>query len=156
MNGRSRLGQAVLGQAALRDILSVDRGLAGQGLRFVLSGGLVLSVYVTLTILLSDVFLVPFQIALASGFVVGVALHFTLQRLFVWKHHERFALAAGHQALRYLTVCAVQYGLTALSTSRLPGLIGLPEDAVYAMTMLVVTSLNFVVFRGKIFHPARR
>ena len=79
-------------------------------------------------------------------------IHFTLQRVFVWRHHERFALAAHHQALRYLCMCFVQYGLTALSTSWLPGALGLPVEPVYLVSALGLAGLNFVVFRGRVFH----
>jgi putative flippase GtrA len=144
-----------LAQAFLRDIRSPEWGLAGQGIRFAISGSVVALVYVTVTTVLHGLLSVPFQIALAVGFVTSVALHFTLQRVFVWRHHEGFALAAHRQVLRYLLVCASQYGLTALSTSQLPGLLGVPVEAVYLMTVLTVASINFLVFRGRIFHPVR-
>ncbi len=118
-----------------------------------MSGSLVAVVYVLITTLLHDVFSVGFQLALAIGFVTSVCLHFTLQRLFVWKHHESFALRVHHQALRYTLVCVTQYGITALSTSRLPALFGLPVELVYLMTMIVVAGVNFIVFRGRVFHP---
>jgi putative flippase GtrA len=140
-------------QAFLRDIRSPEWGIAGQGVRFALSGSLVAAVYVSVTTLLHDGFAVPFQIALATGFVVGVALHFTLQRHFVWRHRERFALPVHHQAARYLCVCGAQYGLTALSTAELPGLVGLPVEAVYLLTMFTLAGVNFAVFRGRVFHP---
>jgi putative flippase GtrA len=141
-----------LTRAFLRDIRSPEWGLAGQGVRFAISGSLVAIVYVTVTTVLHDGFAVPFEIALAFGFVVSVALHFTLQRLFVWRHYERFALEVHHQALRYLLVCACQYGITALSTAKLPRLLGLPVEAVYILTMLIVAGANFVIFRGRVFH----
>ncbi len=142
-----------LARAFLRDIRSPRWGVAGQGFRFALTGSLVAGVYVGVTTLLHSAFAVPFQIALAIGFVMGVALHFTLQRVFVWRHDERFALAVQHQAARYLLMCAFQYGATALSTSQLPDLLGLPVEAVYLATMLTLASLNFLIFRGRIFHP---
>lgn len=142
-----------LAQAFVRDLRSPERGLAGQVFRFVLSGSLVAVVYLTVTTVLHDAFAVPFQIALAAGFVVGVALHFTLQRVFVWKHHESFALSAHHQALRYLCLCLAQYGITALFTSQLPDRLGLPVEVVYVVTALGLAGLNFVVFRGRIFQP---
>jgi putative flippase GtrA len=145
-----------LARAFVRDIRSPRWGLAGQGVRFALSGALVALVYVAVTTLLHDAFDVTFQIALAIGFVVSVALHFTLQRLFVWRHYERFALPAGHQAIRYLCVCGVQYAVTALSTAKLPGLVGLPVEVVYLATMLTVAGVNFLLFRGRIFHAATR
>jgi putative flippase GtrA len=149
----SRLSPA---QAFLRDIRSPEWGLAGQGIRFALSGSLVAVVYLTVTTVLHDAFGVHFQIALAVGFTAGIALHFTLQRLFVWRHHQSFALPIGHQALRYLCLCCGQYALTALSTAKLPSLLGLPVEAVYLVTALGLAGLNFLVFRGRIFHPDSR
>ena len=139
--------------AFLRDVRAPEWGIAGQGFRFALSGVLVAVLYVTVTTVLHDVFAVPFQIALPIGFVSGVCLHFTLQRLFVWRSHQRFALALAHQAVRYLAVCTSQYALTALSTSQLPPLLGLPVEAVYVVTMLTLAAFNFLIFRGRIFHP---
>jgi putative flippase GtrA len=144
-----------LALAFLRDIRSPEWGLFGQGFRFALSGSIVAVVYVTVTTVLHDAFAVPFQIALAIGFVVSVCLHFTLQRFFVWRHYEGFALEIQHQALRYLLMCATQYGITALSTSQLPGVLGLPVEIVYFATMLTVAGLNFMIFRGRVFHPGR-
>lgn len=137
----------------LRDIRSPEWGLVGQGVRFVISGCLVAATYITVTTLLHFVFGVAFQVALAIGFATGVALHFTLQRLFVWRHHEQFALPVHHQVARYLVVSASQYGITALSTSRLPSVLGVPVEVVYVLTMLTVTSVNFLIFRGRVFHP---
>jgi len=142
-----------LAQAFLRDVRSPEWGVLGQLFRFALSGSLVAVVYVSVTTVLHDAFAVHFQIALAIGFAVGVALHFTLQRVFVWRHHEDFALAAHRQAWRYLCVCASQYGLTALSTSQLPDLVGLPVEVVYVATMLALAAINFAIFRGGVFHP---
>jgi putative flippase GtrA len=142
-----------LAQAFLRDIRSPRWGVIGQLLRFALSGGVVAVVYVSLTTVLHDVFAVPFQIALAIGFSVGVVLHFTLQRVFVWRHSEAFALAVHFQAARYLCVCASQYGVTALSTAVLPSVVGLPVEVVYITTMLALAVFNFIVFRGRVFHP---
>ncbi|HEX5853860.1 MAG TPA: GtrA family protein [Solirubrobacteraceae bacterium] len=137
----------------VRNIRSPESGLAGQGVRFALAGTIVAGVYVGVTTLLHSLLAVPFQIALATGFVASVALHFTLQRLFVWRYHEQFALAMRHQALRYLLVCVTQYGITAISTSRLPDLLGLPVEVVYVITMITLAGLNFLIFRGRVFHP---
>jgi putative flippase GtrA len=143
-------------RAFVRDMRSPEWGLFGQGFRFALAGSLVALVYVSVTTLLHRVFAVPFQVALAIGFCTGVALHFTLQRLFVWRYHEKFALGLNHQALRYLLVCTTQYGVTALSTSLLPDALALPVEVVYVMTMLTLSAVNFLVFRGRVFHPGSR
>lgn len=146
-------GRLQLAQAFLRDIRSPDWGVAGQLVRFALSGSIVALVYVSVTTLLHNALGVRFQIALAVGFAVGVLCHFTLQRAFVWRHHQDFALAAHHQAARYLCVCASQYGITAASTYWLPALLGLPVEAVYLMTMITLAIVNFLLFRGRVFHP---
>jgi putative flippase GtrA len=145
-------GRLLLARAFLRDVRSPDWGLAGQGIRFAVSGALVATVYISVTTLLHEALGVRFQIALVSGFLCGLALHFTLQRLFVWRHHQSFALALHQQAARYLLICLTQYGLTALSTAQLPGLLGLPVEVVYLMTVLAITGINFTLFRGRVFH----
>ncbi|HUA75575.1 MAG TPA: GtrA family protein [Solirubrobacteraceae bacterium] len=133
-------------------LLSPELGLLGQGFRFALAGGLVSLVYVLTTILLADVAGVPFQVALPLGYAIGLATHFTLQRVFVWVHHEEFALPVHHQVGRYLLVAAVQYGLTAASTSFFPGLLGVSTELVYLATVAILVSANFFVFRYGIFH----
>jgi putative flippase GtrA len=124
----------------------------GQGVRFALAGGIVALVYLTVTIVLADVFGVPFQAALAIGFGVATIVHFTLQRVFVWIHHEEFALPMHHQAARYLAAASVQYGLTAASTAFLPSVLDAPTEVVYLVTVAAVISTNFLVFRHGIFH----
>jgi putative flippase GtrA len=137
----------------LRDIRSPEWGIAGQGLRFAIAGTIVAAVYITVTTVLHGLLGVTFQIALVSGFTTGVIIHFTLQRVFVWRHYQKFALAIHHQALRYIGVCFIQYGLTALSTSQLPKTLGLPVEVVYLATAIGLAGLNFVLFRGRVFHP---
>lgn len=129
-----------------------DPGLVRQGLRFALAGGTVTLVYLITTTVLAEAFGVAFQAALAIGFSVGLIVHFTLQRVFVWTHHEEFALPLRHQVGRYLMVAAAQYGVTAASTSFLPSALGVSTEAVYLLTVTVVVSTNFVVFRHRIFH----
>jgi putative flippase GtrA len=155
MSATTARNRSQLAWEMLRDSRSPKWGIAGQGVRFLVSGGLVALVYSTVTIALSDGVGLAFQLALAIGFTVSVALHFTLQRLFVWRHHESFALGGSSQAVRYLTVCITQYALTALSTSQLPRLLGVSVEPVYLATILTVGAINFLVFRSCIFHPLR-
>lgn len=152
MNAISSSNRLRFAGAFLRNIRSPEWGIAGQGIRFAIAGTIVAVVYIGLTTVLHDALGVPFQIALITGFCVGVAVHFTLQRVFVWRHHGSFALPIHHQAIRYFGVGCVQYGLTALSTSQLPGLLGLPVESAYVATVFVLAALNFVAFRGRVFH----
>ncbi|HVR05725.1 MAG TPA: GtrA family protein [Solirubrobacteraceae bacterium] len=133
-------------------LLRPEGGLFGAGLRFAISGVIVTAVYLSSTTFLAVVVGLPFQVALPLGYGLGLCVHFTLQRVFVWVHHEEFALPFHHQAARYLLLAGAQYGVTAASTALLPGLLGLPIEVVYLLTVLCVTAANFVVFRLVVFH----
>lgn len=137
----------------MRTLRTPESGVLGQGVRFAVSGGAVALVYLATTTVLAEVVGMPFQAALAIGFCIGLVVHFTLQRLFVWTHHEEFALPLSHQLGRYLVAAAVQYGVTAASTGLLPSAVGVSTEIVYLATVAVVLSTNFLVFRNGIFHP---
>jgi putative flippase GtrA len=137
---------------AVYDLRASHRILLGQGVRFALAGGTVGLIYLLTTTVLAVVVGIAFQVALAIGFSVGLGLHFTLQRLFVWAHHEGFALSLHRQVGRYLLAAGVQYGLTAASTSLLPSALGLATEVVYLATVALLASANFLVFRHGIFH----
>ena len=128
--------------------------LGRQGVRFILTGGFVALVYIAVTTLLAEVIGLPFQLALAVGFSLAIATHFTLQRMFVWRNAAAYALRLRHQIARYLAVAAVQYGLTAASTAVLPHALGVSPEVVYLPTVAVLSAANFVVFRARIFHVA--
>lgn len=138
-----------------RTLRAPDSGVVGQGVRFALSGSIVAICYLATTTLLAEVAQTPFQAALAIGFSVAVMVHFTLQRMFVWTHHEEFALSLRHQAGRYLAVAGVQYGITAASTALLPRTLGVSAEIVYLATVAVVLGINFLVFRNVVFHAKR-
>jgi putative flippase GtrA len=129
--------------------------LFSQGLRFAFTGCAVSAVYLLTTSALSLLVGLPFQVALAIGFVVAVAMHFGMQRLFVWTDHDGFALAAPHQVSRYLLAATTQYGITAASTSFIPAALGLPVVLVYLAIAFPVALVNFIVFRNYIFHGER-
>jgi putative flippase GtrA len=144
-------------RARITHLRSPRSGLLGQMVRFGLAGGSVAVLYLTVTTVLSQVLGVAFQLALAIGFTSGLLLHFTLQRVFVWTHHEEFALGLSHQVRRYLTMAAAQYAATAASTAVLPGALGASNEVVYLVTMVVVTTVGFLLMRFVIFHagPSR-
>ena len=145
----SRTGRA---RELARTLRAPESGLLGQGVRYALAGCTVALVYLATTIVLADLVGMPFQAALAIGFSVGLMVHFTLQRVFVWTHHEEFALPLHYQAGRYLLVAGAQYGVTVASTSLLPRLLGVSTEFVYLATVAVTISTNFLVFRHGIFH----
>jgi putative flippase GtrA len=127
-------------------------GLLGQGVRFALAGGTVSVVYLGTTTVLAELVGLPFQAALALGYGVALATHFTLQRKFVWVSDRDFVLPFSHQAARYLLVSGIQYGLTVLSTALLPAALGVATEVVYVLTVAVLVCVNFVIFRFGIFH----
>jgi putative flippase GtrA len=136
----------------VRALKAPESGLLGQGVRFGLAGATVALVYLATTTILAEGAGLAFQAALAIGFCVGLLVHFTLQRVFVWAHHEEFALPLHHQITRYMVVAAAQYGVTAASTGLLPSALGVPTELVYLATVAVVLSANFLLFRNGIFH----
>jgi putative flippase GtrA len=139
-------------RAAVRTLRSPNSGVLGQGVRFLFAGGIVVVVYVTTTTVLADVVGLHFQVALAIGFAVALLVQFNLYRIFVWVHHEEFALPVRHQVGRYLVAAAINYGLTAAATAVLPGLLGVPTEAVYLVMVAALPVINFVVLRYVIFH----
>ncbi len=138
--------------SAARSLRSPSSGLLTHGIRFAMSGGTVALVYLATTTLVADVAGIAFQVALAIGFCVGLSAHFTLQRAFVWTHHEEFELPLRHQLGRYLVLAAVQYGVTVASTSLLPSALHVSTEIVYLVTVAILISINFLVFRHGIFH----
>jgi putative flippase GtrA len=124
-------------------------------MRYALAGAFVGLVYLLTTTFLAVVVGLPFRDALAIGFTFQLAVHFTLQRTFVWVDADEFALPFRHQARRYLIVAGVQLGVTAASTSLLPDVVGLSTEVVYLITVALLTIANFLLFRNVVFHPER-
>jgi putative flippase GtrA len=133
-------------------LCSADSGAKGQLARYGVAGGLVTAVYVTVTTVLAQLVELPFEVALVSGFLLALAVHFTLQRRFVWSTHAGFDLAMRHQVIRYLTMMGTQYGCTAASTALLPGVLGLPTELIYVATVAVVAASGFLIMRFAIFY----
>jgi putative flippase GtrA len=128
-------------------------GLVGQGSRFALAGLIVALFNLSTTTVLAVVVGLPFQAALLIAYLMTLAVHFTLQRLFVWAHRERFALSLHRQLGWYLFAAAVQYGVNAVSTLLLPPVLGLSPEAVYLIVAPLQLSINFLLYRNGIFHP---
>jgi putative flippase GtrA len=126
--------------------------LLAQGVRFAITGVIVSIVYIAVTTVLAEAVGLRFQIALGIGWSAAIAVHFTLQRLFVWVHEDGFALPFRRQVGRYLALAVSQLLITTASTTLLPAPLGVPTEVVYLATAALLTSFNFVVFRGGVFH----
>ena len=135
---------------------STEAGIIGQGARFAVAGATVMVVSLSVTIILATVVGIAFELAFAIGFGTGLVTHFTLQRLFVWTHHEGFALPIHHQLARYLPIALSNYGLTAASIAVLPRALGLPQLVVYLGATALFTVTSFILFRTRVFHAESR
>jgi putative flippase GtrA len=127
-------------------------GIQAQATRFVLTGATVAVFYVASTTFLNKVAATPFQVALAVGFLAAIALHFTLQRFFVWAQEAPFTLTLHRQLGRYLAMATLQYLVTAAATATLPSLFAASTFKVYLVTTAVVSVSTFLIFRSNVFH----
>jgi putative flippase GtrA len=153
---RSRRNErSAVAVSGLRKLLSPASGLPGQGTRYALAGSVVAVVYLCTTTFLAVVVGMSFREALPIGFTLQLVVHYTLQRKFVWVHDKEFALSFRHQAPRYLAVAGMQLGVTAVAIALLPAVLGLPAEVVYLGTVVLMTSVNFLLFRYVVFHPER-
>jgi putative flippase GtrA len=128
------------------------RRLSRDAGRYVLAGAAVALTYIGLTLLLSGPGQLPIQVAIPIGYVLAVALHFTLQRTFVFRDREAFALTAREQAGRYVAIGIAQYALTAAATALLPSALGASEQVVYVATVVVISAITFLFLRTRVFH----
>jgi putative flippase GtrA/SAM-dependent methyltransferase len=137
---------------AVRHLRSPDSGLLGRGGRFVIAGGIVALIYVTVTTLLANVFGIGFQWALAIGYATAIAAHFLLQRFFVWIHHEEFALPVREQVGRYLLVAGAQYSMAALVTATVPSALDVSVTVVFLVWTIAISAIGFLIFGRGVFH----
>jgi putative flippase GtrA len=127
--------------------------LTGQSIRYVVAGGTVALVYLSLPLVFHADFGVAIQIAIPIAYVLAVSLHFQLQRHFVFRHVTEFALSRRKQIARYVALGLVQYPTAALSTALLPSVLGFSEQAAFVCTSLAISATFFLLLRGHVFHP---
>jgi putative flippase GtrA len=136
----------------VRSIIVQVTALRGQLLRYAISGVAVAVTYVAGTLLLSGPVGMPIVAAIPIAYVVAIALHFTLQRTFVFDHE--FAEPIGRQVRSYVVIGGAQIAISTASTAWLPDLLGLPERVVYVGTVAVTSAATFLFLRSRVFHPA--
>jgi putative flippase GtrA len=124
-----------------------------QFVRFALTGTLVAAVYFAVTTALIVLAEAPAQLAVVIAYVCSIALHFTINRRFVFSSSSGYAFHLSAQGGRYLLVALSSYALTALVVA-LAGRAGLPELPVALATPVAFTALNFFVLRGWVFRSA--
>jgi putative flippase GtrA len=138
--------------AAVVWVRSPELGLIGQGARYALAGATVAFVALATTITLAEGAGLAYEAAFAIGYSLALAAHFTLQRVFVWSHHEGFALPIHHQLFRYLPIALGNYGFVAAAIALLPHLLGVATLIVYLAATAVVTVVAFLLLRSRVFH----
>jgi putative flippase GtrA len=121
-------------------------------MRYAISGAIVGLFSLGMPILLNAELGVPLEVCIPIIYVLAAMLQFTFQRVFVFRHVERFALPMHRQALWYVVIVAVQYPVSALSTAFLPSLLGVPARAVFVVATLAVALLVFLFLRKNVFH----
>jgi putative flippase GtrA len=123
--------------------------------RFGVSGGAVALVNLGAMTLLVAGFDVGAQIALVVSYVLGLTAHFTLNRQWVFSPDDAYHLHLTVQGVRYLVSVATIYGLTALSLATVPGALDAPSLAVYYVTVLALSVVNFFVLQSFVFRAAQ-
>jgi putative flippase GtrA len=126
--------------------------LVGPGLRFVVAGSTVALVFLGVPYFLNAGAGVPVEVAIPIAYVLALSLHFTLQRLFVFRHIAEFTLTTRAQLKRYGVIASIQYPTTAIVTAFLPSLLHLPQRDTYVIVALTMSVLSFFVLRTLVFH----
>lgn len=128
--------------------------LAGSAIRYGIAGAIVAGFYLGLPLVLTGPLGVPIQVAIPIAYFLAITLHFNLQRRFVFRHVEQFALPVRDQIGRYAAIAAVQYPTTALAIALLPKLLGISERVVFVGVTVCISIAFFLILRGRVFHPS--
>lgn len=128
--------------------------ITASGVRYAIAGTIVAGVYVGIPIALNGGAGVPLEAVIPIAYLTAVILHFNLQRRFVFRHVDEFALSRRDQILRYVMAGVIQYPTTAIATALLPELFGISPRATFVVVTLTVSLIFFLVLRRHIFHPS--
>jgi putative flippase GtrA len=124
-----------------------------QAGRYAIAG--VITAVVSIGSVLALTGVVGVQVAILASYPLVLAVHFSLQRWFVFAHGGtggEYALDGGAQLRRYLMTVAAQYCYVAACTALLMSAIGMGDRIAYLAAVLSGTALVFAVMRLRIFH----
>ena len=126
---------------------------AGRPARFVFSGTVVAACQFTAMTLFVSVAGLPAQVSLVLAYALALALHFTLNRQFVFASRQGYALHLSAQGRRYVLVALLSYAVTAAAVAVVPPLLNTsPLVAFYAaaaaQAVIVFLLLRHWVFRS--------
>lgn len=126
--------------------------LAAQLGRYAIAGAITAVISIGTVLLLSGPAGLTIQAAILASYPLILAVHFSLQRYFVFAGRDRYALAATAQLRRYLVVAAAQYGCVAAGTALLVHIVGLGDQLAYLIAVGTMTATVFVAMRLGVFH----
>lgn len=120
--------------------------------KFALTGTLVAAVYfaVTTALVLAGA---PTQLAVVVAYACSLAVHFTVNRRFVFASSSGYALHLSAQGRRYLVVALSSYACTALVVA-LASRTDIPQLLVALGVPVVFTAFTFLTLRGWVFRSA--
>jgi putative flippase GtrA len=128
--------------------------------RFVMAAAAVQGVYtaaMAIGLLLLDA---PRQAVLLVAFLLSLIVHFSLNRQWVFnprhhapeaEEHRAYRLGLSGHGVRYVTVAAIVYGITALSLAVLPGLLGVAPFLVWLGTSGTIGVMNYFLLGRLVF-----
>jgi putative flippase GtrA len=116
--------------------------------RFALSGIVVQVVYAALMAVLLLALGLPRQGALALSYVGALAVHFSLNRQFVFASSDGYAHGLSSHGKRYLLTAVGVYGFTALGLAVVPEALGVAPYVGWLLVTGMTTVLNFL-FLGR-------
>jgi putative flippase GtrA len=123
-----------------------------QGGRFLIAGGFITVLYLSVTTLLHEGLGAPWWLAIAVGYIVATSTHFMLHRRFVFRREAGFQLTIRQQLPRFVGIVVCQYVVTATAMAVLPDLLGLPSLLVFFGVAATVTVVSFMILRTRLFH----
>lgn len=123
--------------------------------KFAFTGAFVALVHLGLVSLLVLLGL-PIQIALAIGYVVALAFHFTMNRQWVFSDESGYALHISRQGVRYVLLAGFSYAVTATAVAVLPDLIGIHEMVAFVGSTLGMAGVSFLLLHAWVFRAGTR
>lgn len=119
--------------------------------RFLASGLAVQAVYtavMAITLLAAGL---DRQVALAIAYLCALAVHFVLNRQFVFARAEGYVLGPSSHGVRYLAMAAVVYVVTAAGLEMVPEAIGVSPFVAWLLITGTIGALNFVMLDRLVF-----
>ncbi|HEV7496369.1 GtrA family protein [Baekduia sp.] len=126
--------------------------LTAQMTRYAIAGVVTAVVGIGAVFLLTGPGRLAIQLAILLAYPLNLAVHFSLQRYFVFADRDVYTLAVGKQLRRYLVVAIAQYGCIAAATALLVHVAGLGDRPAYLIAIAAAPVILFITLRVGVFH----